>query len=236
MISKQHAKLRYERGHWDELDPFYDFKKENAEFISSSTAEHDDDGGKKQDDAPVVGTTSDDGDNDDDWEDVSDDEDNNDDDDDVYDGYEREIARFGLDVTALGELVFPDGRIVGHRALKRYYKQNHRPMRNSTEVVAARVAAGERIHEGQVINIAGARTMPTDKLKGVGKGILVGLKDGVEGFSALSLYRYRAAVVKQRRNDDKGKRIQYRTTMNMNRMDKKGNRLMNGVSVAHALR
>ena len=238
MISKQHTKLRYERGHWDELDPFYDFKKEDAEFVVLNP---EDDGEKQQqdkdddDDHMDMEVTPDDGDKDG-WEDVSENGDNDADDEEVFDGYEREIARFGLDVTALGELVFPDGRIIGHRALKRYYKQNHRPMKNSVSIVAARQAAGERLYDGQVINIHGAGTLPVDQMKGVGKGILVGLKDGVQGFSALSLYRYRAAVHKQRRNDDVGRRLQYRTTLNMNRMDKKGNRLMNGVSVAHALR
>ena len=67
-----------------------------------------------------------------------------------------------------------------------------------------------------------------------GNGILVKSKDG--GFSALSLYRFRAAVQKQRRDDAKGRRLQQRTTQNINKMDKKANRLMNGVSVAHAAR
>eukprot|EP00525_Craspedostauros_australis_P013481 CAMPEP_0198121600 /NCGR_PEP_ID=MMETSP1442-20131203/32568_1 /TAXON_ID= /ORGANISM="Craspedostauros australis, Strain CCMP3328" /LENGTH=86 /DNA_ID=CAMNT_0043780441 /DNA_START=21 /DNA_END=277 /DNA_ORIENTATION=- len=77
---------------------------------------------KHQKDGDVVMA---DGDNDDDgWEDMSDDGNNDDDDDEaLYRGYEEEIARFGLDVTALGELVFPDGRIIGHRALKKYYDQ-----------------------------------------------------------------------------------------------------------------
>lgn len=229
MISKQHTKLRYDRGYWDELDPFYDFKADDAQFIVPTTEED----GKKEEGGDVnMEVTADDGDNDG-WEDVSE---GGDDEEEVFQGYEREIARFGLDVTELGELVFPDGRIIGHRALKRYYKQNHRPVRNSTAIVAARRAAGERVYDGQVVNISGTGAIKNDQLKGVGKGILVGLKDGVEGFSALSLYRYRAAVLKQRRNDDKGRRLQYRTTLNMNRMDKKANRLMNGVSVAHALR
>ena len=74
------------------------------------------------------------------------------------------------------------------------------------------------------------------KYDSTGKGILVPLKDGIQGFSALSLYRYRAAICKQRRDDEKGQRLHYRTKLNMNRMDKKANRLMNGVSVAHAAR
>eukprot|EP00934_Nitzschia_sp_Nitz4_P008889 Nitzschia sp. Nitz4//scaffold36_size144017//41905//43300//NITZ4_003077-RA/size144017-snap-gene-0.207-mRNA-1//-1//CDS//3329549429//8879//frame0 len=221
MINKQHAKLRYEQGYWDELDPFYDFGRDNAKF---SLAES-----KTENEGEVVVVTDDDGD-DGGWEDVPEDED----DAEVFDGYEKEIARFGLDVTPLGELVFPDGRVIGHRALNRYYKQNQRPTNTSTAIVAAKRAAGERLYEGRVINIG--QPMPQDQLKGAGKGILVALKDGAEGFSALSLYRYRAAVRKQRRDDEKGRRLQYRTTQNINRMDKKANRLMNGVSVAHASR
>ena len=59
---------------------------------------------------------------------------------------------------------------------------------------------------------------------------------GAGSFTALSLYRYKAAVKKSRREEAKGRRLQQRTKLNMNRMDKKANRLMNGVSVAHAAR
>lgn len=228
MISKQHTKLRYEQGYWHELDPFYDFKKEDKTFLGENITNTN---------TTLQGETTNDidqdvsmDDNDDDWEDMSEDEEMYD-----MDGYEKEIARFGLDVTPLGELVFPDGRIVGHRALSRYYKQRLRPNPSSDAVVAAKVAASERVFEGRVVNI-GHPALSAEKNGGTGKGILVPLKDGVEGFSALSLYRYQAAIRKQRRDDDKGRRLQYRTTQNMNRMDKKANRLMNGVSVAHAAR
>ena len=231
MISKQHTKLRYEKGYWDELDPFYDFKLDNEPHNNITDPKEDD---KKVNDDAEMEVVEDDGDEEG-WEDMSEDGELDDDDDEVMDGYEKEIAQFGLDVTPLGELVFPDGRIIGHRALKRYYKQRHRPINNSTAIVAAKRAAGERMYEGQVINIGG-NPMGRENFKGSGKGILVRLKDGVEGFSALSLYRYRAAVRKQKGDDDKGRRLRYRTTLNMNRMDKKANRLMNGVSVAHAAR
>ena len=80
-----------------------------------------------------------------------------------------------------------------------------------------------------------------------GRGILVptsgtsgpsggGGAAGAGSFTALSLYRYKAAVKKSRREEAKGHRLQQRTKMNINRMDKKANRLMNGVSVAHAAR
>jgi pre-60S factor REI1 len=211
MIDKEHTKIRYEEGYWEEVDPFYDFTRADTKF---------------------VGEGGDDMDEDDGWEDIP--EDGEQVDKEMYDGYEKEIARFGLDVTPLGELVFPDGRIVGHRALRRYYKQNFRPENTGTAIVAAKRAAGERLYEGRVVNID--QVQPSHELKGAGKGVLVKLKDGAEGFSALSLYRYRAVVRKQRRDNDKGQRQIYRTTLNMNRMDKKANRLMNGVSVAHAKR
>jgi pre-60S factor REI1 len=220
MISKQHTKLKYEDGFWDEVDPFYDFDQ-NADgrmADRNSTDDGEEDG----------------------WEDISDGDDAEMDladqaksDDELYAAYEKEIARFGLDVTPLGELVFPDGRIVGHRALRKYYKQRARPVASSTAIVAAKRAADERLYEGRVVNIGDPFN---GQMKGSGRGILVPLKDGAKGFSALSLYRFRAVVKKQRRDDDMGHRLKLRTSRNINRMDKKANRLMNNVSVAHAKR
>ena len=53
------------------------------------------------------------------------------------------------------------------------------------------------------------------------------------GFTSLSLYRYRAAIKKQRREDDSGRRLQYRSRMNMNKMNKKGNNIATGVVTSH---
>eukprot|EP00538_Stauroneis_constricta_P004537 CAMPEP_0119553504 /NCGR_PEP_ID=MMETSP1352-20130426/6242_1 /TAXON_ID=265584 /ORGANISM="Stauroneis constricta, Strain CCMP1120" /LENGTH=465 /DNA_ID=CAMNT_0007599931 /DNA_START=30 /DNA_END=1427 /DNA_ORIENTATION=- len=253
MISKNHTKLRYEKGYWDEVDVFYDFTKDNQGFLGPKIRSkdeaheermpkdggHDGEGEQANESTVVPGE----GDSDDDgWEDMSNgseenenNDDDDDDDDEIYGSYEEEIARFGLDVTPLGELVFPDGRIVGHRALRKYYKQRARPEPSSVAIVAAKHAAGERMHAGQVVNIG----LPVDARShnnGAGRGILVRGKDVSEGFSALSLYRYRAAIRKQRRGDEKGQRIQFKQSMNINKMDKKHNRLMNGVSVAHAAR
>lgn len=244
MICKQHAKLRYEPGYWDELDPFYDFRKEDADFVATTVND-----GKDSDvnDNMDVENENDNVDDEDGWEDMSEGDDDDDDDEgseELFKGFEKEIARFGLDVTPLGELVFPDGRIVGHRALNRYYKQHIRPASNSTAIVAAQRAAGERVFAGQVVNI---NQHPCGGLKqyelhGTGKGILVPLKSkdsaagGPATFSTLSLYRYRAAIRKQRRGDEKGLRLLQRTKLPMNKMDKKANRLANGVSVAHAPR
>jgi pre-60S factor REI1 len=269
MISKQHGKLRYEAGHWDDLDVFYDFGKEHCEVIPAGKGTRN----KKVITDAVMATNEDKGDametsgaEDDEeeeeggWEDVDEDgaeegkfkdEDDDDEDDNLYGGYEKEIARFGLNVTALGELVFPDGRIVGHRALQRYYKQRPRPTPQGTALLAAQEAAGERMYDGRVVNIhyqsqqhyalphgsAGGKTM-----MGAGKGILVSTdknsKDGgrIMSFSAMSLYRYRAVIRKQRREDVQGRRIFLKDSMNMNRMDKKANNKMNGINMTHCLR
>ena len=224
MINKEHCKVRYEEGFWDELDPFYDFRKDNKEFAGDeegSEMDVDNDAIKEEDDG---------------WEDVSD-GDNDDDDEskEIYEGYEREIARFGLDVTALGELVFPDGRVVGHRALNRYYKQRLRsPTSDKPSVQAAQAAAGERLYDGRVIGINQHKLKHEGAAHGSGKGILV--SGGGGAFSTLSLYRFRAAIRKQRKGDEKGRRLKYLQSQNMNKMDKKANRMVTGVSVAHAPR
>ena len=199
------------------------------------------------------------------WEDITDDEaaiegDNDeeeeDEDEELYAGFEDEAERMGFSITPLGELVFPDGRIVGHRSLRRYYKQRAPQMNDSVSVLAARKAAGERLYRGRVHNISygstgnptadtatAANTLVLTKAgisPGVaagrlGKGILVPSGPG-GSFSQLSIYRYRAAIRKQRRGDFKGQRLHNKTNQNINRMDKKHNMLMNGVSVAHAAR
>lgn len=282
MISKQHTKLRYEEGYWEDIDVFYDFQKEDERFLKSTSESASalkkknrnkkNKGGRNDEQDMIMTTTTatttmdiddneeggwedapDDDNDDGGWEDVpegeeGEEEEDGDDEDDMYAGYEEEVAKFGLDVTPLGELIFPDGRIVGHRTLRRYYKQRVRPVNTSTAIVAAQRAANERLYEGRVIDISGLG--PASKLSantGSGKGILVPVGGGngngntgngmVGGnFSALSLYRYRAAIQKQRRDDQRGLRLKYKTTQNINRMDKKANRLMNGVSVAHAAR
>jgi pre-60S factor REI1 len=259
MMSKNHTKLLYQAGYdLEDLAVFYDFTQADDEFMKHlGTAEranaNDEENDNEADDEDAA----------DGWEDVSDDEaavdddqmeDGDDDDDELYSGYEDEVRRMGFTVTELGELVFPDGRIVGHRALRRYYKQRPQQHVDSAAVVAARKSAGERLVNGRVYNI---RTTGSDiavatnqnaqlalKLAGVAPGLAVGrmgqgilTATGPDGsFSQLSVYRYRAAVRKQRRGEQVGKRAFERTNQNMNRMDKKANRLMNGVSVAHAAR
>ena len=159
-------------------------------------------------------------------------------------------------------LVFPDGRIVGHRGLARYYKQRFAPDRMERAAVrAAKEAAGDRLYGGRVYNMyrlkSGAErdennhadgetssstalstmgrlsgNLPTGRM---GKGILVA-GEGKGGFTSLSLYHYRAVVKKQRRDDARGQRLQQRSRMNMNKMDKKANNKMNGVVTALAPR
>ena len=208
------------------------------------------------DDASSESREGEDGDDEDD-EDMEDAEDD-------YQEYEAELKTHGFDITPLGELIFPDGRIIGHRGLSRYYKQRFAPDGERAAVTAARRAAGERVYAGRVHQIGGPAasgggdnsretTLALAKAGLVagaaagrsGRGILVptsgtsgpsGGGGGAGSFTALSLYRYKAAVKKSRREEAKGHRLQQRTKMNINRMDKKANRLMNGVSVAHAAR
>jgi len=249
MRDKQHCKIQYERGvDQEEYAVFYDFSALN-EFLGQ---------GKKKGDAKMEVTEEvdeeawEDVDGDDgEWEDASMNE--GDEDDDIFDAYQAEIASRGFDITPLGELIFPDGRIIGHRGLSRYYKQRFAPDRMERAAVRhAKEAAGDRLYGGRVVNMyqlqnggeenaAGAAqggtaltamgrmagNIPTGRN---GKGILV--SGGKGGFSALSLYRYRAVVKKARKDDARGQRLQYRTRMNMNKMEKKGNILVTGFSTA----
>jgi pre-60S factor REI1 len=260
MIATRHTKLRYERGvDLEEFDPFYDFTEADEAFLGSKQR------GMDETNEEVMEKDGED-DDDDEWEDVTDDEDEDmegvdnendveeeDDNDGLYAAYKDEIANFGFGVTSLGELILPDGRIIGHRGLLRYYKQRvgHNHNQERAAVAAARRAAGERVFNGRVYNVGRQQ----DRHKGGGEtsalalarngmgsvnpgkasqGILV--SNGGGGFTAVSLYRYRAVAKKARRDDASGQRLQNRTKQNMNRMDKKANRLMNGVSVAHAAR
>ena len=268
MVDASHCKLKYERGvDQEEFDVFYDFSEANADFLGKE-------GKGDEEESDVVYEEDMDDEEDGEWEDISDDEmgDNDDDDDmdgaeDDYQEYEAELKTHGFDITPLGELIFPDGRIIGHRGLSRYYKQRFAPDGERAAVTAARRAAGERVYAGRVHQIGGPpaagggigdgsreTTLALAKAGLVagaaagrsGRGILVpasgtsgpsgGAGAGAGSFTALSLYRYKAAVKKSRREEAKGHRLQQRTKMNINRMDKKANRLMNGVSVAHAAR
>jgi len=258
MISTRHTKLRYERGiDMEEFDPFYDFSEADAEFLretntTTNNKPKEDTAGDANNETPTE-AKEDVNSDDEDWEDVSDGVDDDDNDEmGLYAGYEDEIAKYGFDVTPLGELVFPDGRFVGHRGLAKYYKQRvpSQSNNNSNAVVAARRAAGERLYRGRVYNIgitetqqqhesslalARAGIAPGTITGRTGNGILVS-NGSSSGYTALSLYRYKAVVKKARRDEARAQRQEYKSTRNINRMDKKANRLMNGVSVAHAPR
>lgn len=245
MISTRHTKLRYEHGiDLDEFDPFYDFTEANAEFLGTLNSNSNNDLAEQDMNLEEDDNVE--------WQDVTDDEEEAgmeiqpgetmevSDDESLYSGYKDEISRFGFDVTPLGELIFPDGRIVGHRGLSRYYKQRVVPSNERAAVVAARRAAGDRLYGGHIYNIshtaeehhsslalARAGVSQSSAPSRSGKGVLVASGNG---YTALSLYRYKAVVKKARRDDARGLRQEYKTTRNINRMDKKANRLMNGVS------
>ena len=263
MKDKEHCKVRYERGvDMEEFDVFYDFSTQND---GGEGEDEDDDGGVEKARMALMETTMEE--DAEGWEDVDgEDEDasmqedgGEEDDDDLYSAYESEINSQGFDITPLGELIFPDGRIVGHRGLARYYKQRFAPDRTERAAVRhAKEAAGDRMYNGRVVNLyrlqgddqqqqdgggnsstALANTMgrmagniPTGRN---GRGILVS-GGGKGGFSSLSLYRYRAVVKKARKDDARGQRLELSSRMNMNRMDKKANNKMTGVCVALAPR
>ena len=268
MKDKRHCKILYERGvDQEEFDVFFDFSKFNRQFMGEDAKKEGDKVGEEAMEADDMGRQWEDVDEDDnsEWEDASmkDGSSNiEEEEDDLYEAYQSEIATQGYDITPLGELIFPDGRIVGHRGLARYYKQRFAPDRMERAAVRhAREAAGDRLYGGRVVNLhrlnngggegnndgtAGeggndmssstalatmgrmAGSIPTGRS---GKGILVS-GEGKGGFTSLSLYRYRAAVKKQRREDARGQRLQHRSKMNLNKMDKKGNTRATGVVTA----
>lgn len=258
MINSRHAKLRYEANiDLEEFDVFYDFTTDNEEFLKSGIGNHKRRGRKfKATEAAAAEEPMEVVDEDEDeWEDV-DSDDEMEGDDGIYAAYEDEIAKHGFDISPLGELIFPDGRIIGHRGLSRYYKQRFAPADNRTSTVAARRANGERLFNGRVYdtyamtqeqqNGDNASTLQLVKA-GLsigaapgrsGRGILVPSGGGSSGssYTALSLYRYKAAAKKAKKEEFQGRRLQERTTLPMNKMDKKANRLHNNVSVAHAPR
>mmetsp|Transcript_15330 Transcript_15330/g.17522 ORF Transcript_15330/g.17522 Transcript_15330/m.17522 type:complete len:479 (+) Transcript_15330:195-1631(+) len=259
MINTSHTKLKYEKGiDLDEFDVFYDFTSDDVEFLNSGIGNHKNSKKKGADYNNLDSKTGAMEISDDDsgeWEDIDSDEEMNEteEDDGLYAAYQDEIAQHGFDITPLGELIFPDGRIIGHRGLARYYKQRISTEDSRAAVVAARRANGERIYEGRVYDINTNRDdennqgalhlarvgLSADAIQGrQGRGILVpvGGSTSAASYTTLSLYRYKASVKKARKEEFKGRRLQQRTNLPMNKMDKKWNRLANNVSVAHAPR
>jgi len=249
----------------EEFDVFYDFTSANKEFLGEDHYSEEQE--KLEEDDKDEWEDMEEGEDEDDegeWEDVDSitdmDTDANANEESIYATYEKEIRTHGFDITPLGEIIFPDGRIIGHRGLSKYYKQRFAPERSQASVEAARKAGGERLYRGQVYHLGPSSSSPSSSgtstlalakaglVAGAapgrrGGGILVPLSGGGgangggrQGFTALSLYRYRAAERKARKEEFKGRKLQERTRLNMNKMDKKGNRLTNNVSVAHAPR
>ena len=281
MIQTRHTKLKYEAGiDLEEFDVFYDFTEDDVEFLNSGIGnykkkqpkkkkqqhqngdEEDDDIVSSKMDAMAIDDDDDDDDDSGEWEDIDSDEEMDDEKDNgLYAAYQDEIAQHGLDITPLGELIFPDGRIIGHRGLSRYYKQRITLQDSRTSVVAARRANRELLYEGRVYDthdIAHNKDQGQGRENSIelvkaglsigatrgraGNGILVPANGSISGgqsgtsYTALSLYRYKAAIEKTKREEFKARRLQQRTTLPMNKMDKKWNRLNNNVSVAHAPR
>lgn len=259
MVNSRHCKLKYERGiDYEEFDVFYDFTSDNEDFLASGIGNHKKKMAIKK--AKSEGVMEDEDmieDNDDgEWEDVDSDEEMEEDDDGLYAAYENEVEKHGFDITPLGELIFPDGRIIGHRGLSRYYKQKYRPENSKESVLAARRSNAEQLFEGRVYDTYALRQQNNQAVGSEGAlqlakaGISIGSSQGRQGkgilvptggaggasYTALSLYRYKAALKKANKHEFKGRRLQQRTTLPMNKMDKKANRLHNNVSVAHALR
>jgi pre-60S factor REI1 len=248
MVGARHTKIRYEEGIdlW-EFEPFYDFTEANKEFWETwnnkkkSTGKETTCAGsedydyimKENENAVVV--EDDDEEDSTEWEDVKDGIDEQEDEEEEdYNDYAVNLAQQGFDVTPLGELIFPDGRIVGHRLLARFYKQ--RLARDKTTVArTAAMVAENWNNSGSRMSAADRWASANNILARQQTGILV--RDaGSNSFSAISLYRYKAVIKKSRREEARGKRLHQKTALNINRMGKKDNRLMNGVSVAHAKR
>jgi len=164
----------------------------------------------------------------------------------VYDAYEANIKKAGFKVNELGELVLPTGKVIGHRALKRYYDQYYVEPDTRTAIVAAKNNVAQKFgfeeygeEERTTLAVKAGlqirgKTNPNRISGREGAGVLVKTSGG--GFTTLSLYRYRRMAKVQRHQEDQARHYKDRKHNNTNRMDKKGNRLMNGVSVAHAKR
>jgi len=269
----RHCKIKYEAGvDLDEFDVFYDFSKVNAEYLGESEKRRR--RRKKRKEEEEGDAIVEDGDNDEaeddsdgEWEDMETEDDDNDaeDDDMIHAEYKNTINSHGYDITPLGELILPSGRIIGHRDLSVYYKQRFAPIdENSSRdiaVSAARRAGDERLIEGRVYgggneNGNDEPTLSTLTLAKMGlvagaakgregRGILVstsgrgghnGTVSASKAYTALSYFRYKAAIKQYKKGEWAGRRLRERNWLPINKMDKKANRLFNNVSVAHAKR
>jgi len=210
MASKGHCMLRYEAGiDLHEFEVFYDFSKVNKDFLGNKDDEDEDDYNDMVESE-----------DDEEWEDVDSEVDEVEKDDAFYDGYKKVIQKHGFGVTELGELILPSGKTIGHRDLSVFYKQRFAPTSNA---LIPSTPSTDLPNKSKALSGAGN-----------GKGILV--QNAFSKYTKVSLYRYRAALRKERRDVKKAQRQEQKYQIPINKLDKKGNRMITNVSVAHALR
>ncbi len=163
MESKSHCKLLYEDGEdLHEFRPFYDFTTSYALPKRVAKGEADANEEEEDDDDDVSLETVD-----------SDYEEEEEEDGMAVESEEVEqlLRQGALHVSALGELVLPDGRCLGNREYARYYKQRYRPEDTRTSLVACKLEAAERmgLQSTALVNAAGP---------GGGKSLMVRSSDG----------------------------------------------------------
>jgi pre-60S factor REI1 len=161
MDAKSHCKLLYEEGEdLHEFRPFYDFsasyalprgsKKKGTGKTKKVKAQED---GMDDDEQSLETVDSDyeevSGDEEegmavDGEESESEDEDEEEDDEDV----EQMLRQGALQVSELGELMLPDGRLLGRREYQRYYKQRYRPEDTRSALMASKLEAAGRMGPG----------------------------------------------------------------------------------------
>lgn len=116
MNVKRHMRIPYENEDEKlEISEFYDFSSSYDDYVADVTEEVDDG----------------------DWEDVSDYEESTDE--------EEELSSDKGPIIQDGhELILPSGKVLGHRSMQRYYKQNLPPEKELTEGQGTLIAAEDR--------------------------------------------------------------------------------------------
>lgn len=80
------------------------------------------------------------------------------------------IIEKSLQISSIGELILPDGRVVGHRAFRKYYKQRFRAPENRDSVlavqreelmrlIASHYGVGNRLTHDEVISLSDVQVM-----------------------------------------------------------------------------
>ena len=140
------------------------------------------------------------------------------DDGDYYSAYQTNLEKNGIKINHLGELILPNGAIIGHRALLRMYNQRSASYTSDSDQVA--IARSNTMYDSYNLKYSAALSLPKS----------------VKSFTAMSLYRQKFMVKMAKRDNKLAVKVERRKMINRNKLDKKGNRIMNGVSVAHAKR